>query len=169
MAEPRHGAKNLKEDSFSLFSDSGHPWKVGPGRDLVSGTKRRDPTERFEDLRGRNDGKYTDFYLWIWNAFLGSQADFGLISRMPRGDAPFKVLDKRIRLPLSIFESVSIDLDSVSPEETRQVLGENEQAYLLIQRVEDESEVGSWLRFTLSFVFPRKVVYSLLWVPTYGR
>lgn len=56
---------------------------------------------------------------------------------MPRGDAPFKVLDKRIRLPLSIFESVSIDLDSVSPEETRQVLGENEQAYLLIQRVED--------------------------------
>jgi hypothetical protein len=81
---------------------------------------------------------------------------------MPRGDAPFKVLDKRIRLPLSIFESVSIDLDSVSPEETRQVLGENEQAYLLIQRVEDESEVGSWLRFTLSFVFPRKVVYSLL-------
>lgn len=54
---------------------------------------------------------------------------------MPRGDAPFKVLDKRIRLPLYILESVSINLDSVSSEETRQVLGENEQAYLLIQRV----------------------------------
>lgn len=80
-------------------------------------------------------------------AFLGSQADFGLISRMPRGDAPFKVLDKRIRLSLSIFESVSIDLDSVSPEETRQVLGENEQAYSNSKGGRCyESEVGSWLR-----------------------
>ncbi|KAK7230771.1 hypothetical protein RIF29_45440 [Crotalaria pallida] len=85
-----------------------------------------------------------------------SQADFGLISRMPRGDAPFKVLDKRIRLPLSIFESVSIDLDSVSPEETRQVLGENKQAYLLIQRVEDVMNLkwalGLGSHFLLSFL-----------------